>query len=86
MPELCRFFGIVIRMFAADHPPPHFHAEYSGGKAKFAVADCTMIEGEFSPRARRLVREWWQEHVDELADAWARTERGEQPPKIDPLR
>lgn len=28
MPELCRFYGIIIRMFWADHPPPHFHAVY----------------------------------------------------------
>ena len=30
MPELCRFYGIVIRMFLGDHAPPHFHAEYAG--------------------------------------------------------
>ena len=27
MPEICRFFGIVIKMYFGDHPPPHFHAE-----------------------------------------------------------
>jgi len=30
MPEISRFFGIVIKMFFDDHNPPHFHAEYSG--------------------------------------------------------
>ena len=33
MPELCRFFGIVIRMFYDEHDPPHIHAEYQGNKA-----------------------------------------------------
>ena len=28
MPELCRFFGIIIRMYYNDHAPPHFHAVY----------------------------------------------------------
>ena len=28
MPEISRFFGIVIRMFYDDHAPPHFHASY----------------------------------------------------------
>jgi hypothetical protein len=28
MPEISRFFGIVIKMFFDDHNPPHFHAEY----------------------------------------------------------
>ena len=30
MPEICRFYGIVIRMYFRDHRPPHFHAEYGG--------------------------------------------------------
>ena len=28
VPEICRFYGIVIRMFYRDHRPPHFHVEY----------------------------------------------------------
>jgi hypothetical protein len=27
MPEISRFFGIVIKMFLDDHTPPHFHDE-----------------------------------------------------------
>jgi hypothetical protein len=26
MPEISRFFGIVIAMYDEDHEPPHFHA------------------------------------------------------------
>ena len=33
MPEICRFYGIVIKMYFADHAPPHFHAEYSEHEA-----------------------------------------------------
>jgi hypothetical protein len=29
MPELSRFYGIVIKMYFGDHAPPHFHAEYA---------------------------------------------------------
>ncbi|MDO8476517.1 MAG: DUF4160 domain-containing protein [Candidatus Rokubacteria bacterium] len=28
MPEISRFFGIIIAMFYNDHAPPHFHARY----------------------------------------------------------
>lgn len=28
MPELCRFRGIIVRMYPDDHPNPHFHAKY----------------------------------------------------------
>ncbi|MCB0187951.1 MAG: DUF4160 domain-containing protein [Caldilineaceae bacterium] len=30
MPEVSRFFGVTIRMYFDDHPPPHFHAFYEG--------------------------------------------------------
>jgi Domain of unknown function (DUF4160) len=38
-----RFFGIVIEMYFGDHPPPHFHAHYSGESAKIEIAT-----GQFS--------------------------------------
>jgi hypothetical protein len=28
MPEVTRFFEIVVRMYFRDHSPAHFHAEY----------------------------------------------------------
>lgn len=37
MPELCRFYGIVIQMFVDDHPPPHFHARYGSDLAVFTI-------------------------------------------------
>jgi len=33
MPEISRFFGIVIAVFYADHAPPHFHARYGEHRA-----------------------------------------------------
>ena len=33
MPEVCLFYGTVIRMYALDHPPPHFHAVYGEHEA-----------------------------------------------------
>jgi hypothetical protein len=35
MPEICRFFGIIIRMYFDEHNPSHIHAEYQGNKAVF---------------------------------------------------
>ena len=37
MPELCRFYGIIIRMYFLDHNPPHLHAEYQGQRAEFDI-------------------------------------------------
>jgi hypothetical protein len=39
MPEICRFFGIVIAVFYDDHNPPHFHARYSGRKVSIENTD-----------------------------------------------
>ena len=37
MPEISRFFGIIIAMYFRDHPPPHFHARYGEHEAKFSI-------------------------------------------------
>jgi hypothetical protein len=45
MPEISRFFGIVIRMFYNDHQPPHFHAEYSGSEALILIESLEIYRG-----------------------------------------
>ena len=48
MPELSRFFGIIIRMFmevGAPHHRPHFHAVYQDAKAVFAIDPIECIAG-----------------------------------------
>ena len=57
MPEISRFFGIVIRMFFDDHLPAHFHAEYGEYKAVVEIQSLTVIGGYFPPRALGLVVE-----------------------------
>jgi hypothetical protein len=54
MPELSRFYGIVIQMYFGDHSPPHFHALYAGRKAVVDIETLAFIEGQFPPRARGL--------------------------------
>ncbi len=58
MPEISRFYGIVIAMYYNDHEPPHFHARYGSSKGRFAIDDLTMLDGDLSPRTRGLVSEW----------------------------
>ena len=70
MPIVSTFFGIVVRMFYEDHPPPHFHAEYQGQQAKFGF-DGTMTVGNIRSRtALRLIREWAALHRAELEANW----------------
>jgi hypothetical protein len=58
MPEVSRFYGIVIRMYFADHFPPHFHAEYGECEALISIEELSVIGGGLPSRAFGLVREW----------------------------
>ncbi len=49
MPEVSRFYGIVIRMFFREHGPPHFHAEYSGHQAVMGIEDLAGGETKGPP-------------------------------------
>ncbi|MFC1582866.1 DUF4160 domain-containing protein [Planctomycetota bacterium] len=85
MPEISRFFGIIIRMFFDEHNPPHFHAEYQGNNAVFDF-NGNMIRGDLdSKTARKLVREWVDLHIDELMENWNLARNDEGINKIDPL-
>ena len=85
MPEICRFYGIVIRMYWNEHRPPHFHAEYGGREAAVNIDTLRVEEGKLAPRAERLVIEWAKQHRRELEEAWRRAERRQHPGKIAPL-
>jgi hypothetical protein len=85
MPEVSRFFGIIIRMFFKEHNPPHIHAEHQGNKAVFDL-NGNIIKGNIKSRtAIKLVREWIDLHVDELINDWDLAQSGEDINKIDPL-
>ena len=85
VPELSRFYGIVIRMYFSDHGPPHFHAVYGEQEALVEIDGLTLLQGRLSPRAKSLVLEWALLHQTELRAAWQRASRLEPPGKIAPL-
>ena len=85
MPEISRFFGIIIRMFYDDHNPPHFHAEYQENSAVFDFHG-NILKGDLSSRtATRLVREWADLHSDELVADWQAAKEDAEIKKIQPL-
>lgn len=85
MPELCRFFGIVIAMYYNEHVPPHFHAIYGAHKAEIGIQPLSVLRGGLPPRATALVMEWATLHQAELLRAWRQRETGRRPGKIAPL-
>lgn len=85
MPEISRFYGIVIKMFFADHNPPHFHAQYAEHEVLIEIETLAVISGNLPGRALGLVAEWTSLHQDELLELWQRAKSLEPLHKIDPL-
>jgi len=85
MPELSRFYGIIIRMYFDDHSPPHFHAFYAEYEAVIGIESLNILKGQLPARAHGLTIEWAQKHQDELKAAWDKASRLENPGKISPL-
>jgi hypothetical protein len=89
MPEISRFFGIVIRMFAEAgerHSKPHFHASYQEHDAVYDLDSITRLDGSLPMRQERLVVAWAEIHRDELRGNWNALRSGHHPAKIEPLR
>ena len=85
MPEICRFYGIVIKMYFDDHNPPHFHAQYSGDEARVDIRTLAVISGRLPARAFGLVVEWATLRRAELLELWQKAKDLDPLHKIDPL-
>ena len=89
MPEISRFFGIIIRMFVeplSPHHRPHFHAYYQDYVAVIAIDTIELIGGSLPGRQQRLVEAWAEIHQPELLEDWKLLQTGRPPLRIDPLR
>jgi Domain of unknown function (DUF4160) len=85
MPEISRFFGIVIQMYYRDHHPPHFHVRYGDQKAIISIDGLSTLGGQMTPRVYGMVIEWAVLHQDELRENWELARRQEPLNKIAPL-
>ena len=86
MPEISRFYGIIIAIFHNEHNPPHFHAKYGKQKITVDIRTLQVLEGKLQPRALGLVIEWATQHQEELLKDWDLASSMEEPLKIEPLR
>lgn len=58
MPEISRFYGIVIQMFYNDQLPPHFHATYGSYRILVDIKRICVIKGEMPRKGLNLVLDW----------------------------
>ncbi len=85
MPEISRFYGIIIKMLFDDHDPPHFHVIYNEFNAVISIKDLRMLKGDLPPKAFGLVMEWGKLHQKELMEDWNLAKTKKNIFTIDPL-
>ncbi|OJV18346.1 MAG: hypothetical protein BGO21_22575 [Dyadobacter sp. 50-39] len=68
MPEISRFFGIIIRMFFDDHNPPHFHVEFQEHRATIDIKSVRLLDGSLPPKQLKQVQAWALLHQQELME------------------
>ena len=89
MPELARFFGIIVRMYVepnAPHHTPHFHAYYQDEVAIYGIDPIELLSGSLPRRQQRLVEAWAELHHAELLTDWQLLQTFQKPLPIEPLR
>ena len=85
MPEISRFFGIIVAMYYSDHAPPHFHVRYGAQKGLISIETLSLSEGSLSPRVLGLAVEWAALHRRELLENWELARRQAPLNPIEPL-
>ncbi|MDQ7825609.1 MAG: DUF4160 domain-containing protein [Candidatus Eremiobacteraeota bacterium] len=86
MPEISRFYGIVIRMFYEDHNPPHFHAIYGKQEAMISISELRILEGRISKRALLMTLEWAIQYREALMESWQLAMNSQPLKSIPPLK
>ncbi len=84
MPEISRFYGIIITMFYDDHNPPHFHVRYGEYHATIGIEN-GLFNGSLPRRVLRMVYEWLDFHKEDLLHNWELCKCENEPLYISPL-
>ena len=72
MPEITRFYGIIIKMYfkPKEHDPSHIHALYGEYMGEFNIQTLEMIRGDLPPKAQAMVKEWLGSYKADLQKMW----------------
>ena len=88
MPEICRFYGLLIKMIFNDndkHHKPHIHVYYGEESASVAL-DGEVLDGRLPIRQYRILSGWMALHEEELYAAWNNAVRSLPFDRIEPLK
>lgn len=84
MPEISRFYGIIIRMyfFPKEHGPSHIHAKYGEYEGSISIETCEILNGDLPKNAEKLVKEWVEDNREELQKMWDEQKVHKLPPLV----
>ena len=82
MPEISRFYGVIVYMFFMDHNLPHFKTKYGQFKANILIENGTLLNGDLPLSKLKLVSAWAEIHKTELLEMW----HSKQFHKVEPLK
>lgn len=85
MPVLSTFLGMEVRVFHADHDPPHFHVQHGTANAILEIRSGKVISGKLPLRQLRWLNEWRGLHLFELEQSWKQARALKSLPTILPL-
>jgi hypothetical protein len=85
MPEICRFYGIIIYLYWKDHNPPHVHFNYGNYECSISVID-RVVDGQAPAKVIVKVNEWIDQNENEILALWEKAQRGEKIGKLEPLK
>ena len=82
MPEISRFYGIIIKMFfkPKEHEPSHIHALYGEHVGIFDLQTMEMTEGDLPIKAQGLIKEWISRNQESLLQMWDSQKLRKLPP------
>ena len=85
MPEICRFYGIVIYLYWMYHNPPHIHVVYGDYECSISIME-RIVDGKIPAKVVSKVNQWIDIHQDEILKLWEKASKGEKIEKIEPLK
>ena len=77
MPEICKFYGIIISLYWRDHNPPHIHFTYGDYECSISVLD-RVVDGKAPSKVIAKVNEWMNLHEAEILTLWEKAQKGEK--------
>ena len=85
MPEISKFFGIIVSLYWRDHNPPHIHFTYGEYECSISVLD-RVVDDKATSKVIAKVNEWMDLHEAEILTLWEKAQRGEKLGRIEPLK